>query len=389
MAFAEVGVTGKNPLFAEPLHVGRPNIGDRAKLLSRFEDLLDRQWLTNDGPYVRAFEDAIAEYLGVRHCLAVCNATIGLQLAVRSLDLQGEVIVPSFTFPATVHALEWEGLTPVFCDVDLTTHNLDPRDVERLVTERTSAIVGVHLWGNPCDVGALGSIAHRHDLRLLFDSAHAFGCNGTSEMIGNFGDAEVFSFHATKFLNSGEGGAIVTNDDALAERIRRMRNFGLHDGEVTRLGTNGKMTEFCAAMGLTSLESCDEFIDRNRENHAAYRAAMADVPGVRILFPQQTRGNAQYVVAEVDSCEAGLSRDELFHALHAENVLAKRYFTPGCHRMPPYATNNVSARRRLPNTEFLCERLLQLPTGCAVSRVDIARIGYFLQGLTARLRRAA
>ena len=382
-------MTGKNPLFAEPLHVGRPNIGDRAQLLSRFKDLLDRQWLTNDGPYVRAFEDAVAEYLGVRHCLAVCNATIGLQLAIRALDLQGEVIVPSFTFPATVHAIEWEGLTPVFCDIDPATHNLDPQDVEQLITERTSAIVGVHLWGNPCDVAALKQIARRHDLRLLFDAAHAFGCANENEMIGNFGDVEVFSFHATKFLNSGEGGAIVTNDDALAERIRRMRSFGLYEGEVTRLGTNGKMTEFCAAMGLTSLESRDEFIERNRENHAAYRAALAEVPGIRILFPDQMRGNAQYVVAEVDAREAGVTRDGLFRSLHSENVLAKRYFTPGCHRMPPYVNNNASARRRLPNTEYLCERLLQLPTGCAVSRVDIARIGYFLQGLTARLRRAA
>lgn len=380
---------GKKPLFAELLHVGRPNIGDRAQLLSRFEDLLDRQWLTNDGPYVRAFEEAIAEYLGVRHCMAVSNATIGLQIAIRALDLQGEVIVPSFTFPATVHALAWEGLTPVFCDVALADHNIDPHDVERLITPRTSAIMGVHLWGNPCDVDSLNEIARRHDLRVLFDAAHAFGSGRNGEMIGNFGDVEVFSFHATKFLNSGEGGAIVTNDDALAERIRRTRNFGLHQGEVTQLGTNGKMTEFCAAMGLTSFESRDVFIERNRDNHEAYRMALADVPGIRILFPEQSQGNAQYVVAEVDSRQAGVSREELFHALHAENVLAKRYFAPGCHRLPPYANDNASARRRLPNTEYLCERLLQLPTGCAVSRIDVARIGYFLQGLTARLRRAA
>ena len=342
---------GKNPLFAEQLHVGRPNVGDRAKLLARFEDLLDRRWLTNDGPYVKALEQEAADYLGVAHCIAVCNATIGLQLAIRALELKGEVIVPSFTFPATVHALVWEGATPVFCDIDPETHNLDPHEAERLITRRTTAILGVHLWGNPCAVDSLGDLAQRRGLRLLYDAAHAFGCSHRGQMIGNFGDAEVFSFHATKFLNSGEGGAIATNDGLLAERLRRLRNFGLHEGEVTQLGVNAKMTEFCGAMGLTSLESREEFISRNRENHAAYRAAFADLPGMRILFPEQSDGNAQYVVAEIDARRARISRDDLFQSLHAENVLVKRYFNPGCHRIPLYAISHEATGRRLPHTE--------------------------------------
>lgn len=380
---------GKNPLFSEPLHVGRPNLGDRTRLFSRFEDLLDRQWLTNDGPYVKAFEQSIAEYLDVEHCVVVCNATIGLQMAIRALDLQGEVIVPAFTFPATVHALALEGVTPVFCDVDPQTHNIDPFEAERLITKRTTAILGVHLWGNPCAVEGLADLTERRRLRLLYDSAHAFGCSHRGQMIGNFGDAEVFSFHATKFLNSGEGGAITTNDSLLAERLRRLRNFGLQAGEVTQLGTNGKMTEFCAAMGLTSFESRDQFIDRNRDNYAAYQTALGDVPGLRLLFPAQDNGNAQYVVVDVDAREAGVSRDALFRSLHAENVLVKRYFAPGCHRMPPYAATFAATGRRLAHTDYLCERLLQFPTGCSVSHIDVARIGYFLQGLATRLRRAA
>lgn len=378
------------PLFAEPLHVGRPNIGDRERLFERFADILDRRWLTNDGPYLQAFEQEIKAYLGVKHCIAVCNATIGLQLAIRALGMTGEVIVPSFTFPATVHALHWEGVTPVFCDVDSATHNLDPGDVERLISPRTSGIVGVHLWGNACDVAALGEIARRKRLRLLFDAAHAFGCSHAGRMIGSFGDAEVFSFHATKFLNSGEGGAIVTNDDELAASLRRLRNFGLAAGAVESVGTNAKMTEFCAAMGLTSLESRDEFIDRNRANHAAYAAMLDAIPGVRVLFSRVAeRHNWQYVVAEVEAQRAGFTRDELISTLHSQNILAKRYFSPGCHQMPPYAAVHDAARAPLPHTTRLCERLLQLPTGSGVTHLDIARIGDFLKSLTRRRRRAA
>jgi dTDP-4-amino-4,6-dideoxygalactose transaminase len=227
-------------------------------------------------------------------------------------------------------------------------------------------------------------------LRLLYDAAHAFGCSHGEQMIGNFGDCEVFSFHATKFLNSAEGGAIVTNDDGLAAALRRLRNFGLTAGSVDSIGTNAKMTEFCAAMGLTSLESRDEFIERNRQNHAAYRAALSATPGIRLLFAETTeQHNWQYVVAEIDSRVAGVTREEAIAALHSQNVLAKRYFSPGCHRMPPYAATHDAARSPLPHTERLCDRLLQLPTGSAASQLDIARIGDFLRSLTARRRRAA
>jgi dTDP-4-amino-4,6-dideoxygalactose transaminase len=380
----------KQPLFAEPLHVGRPNIGDRERLFERFSDILDRRWLTNDGVYVQTFEREICAFLGVSHCIALCNATIGLQVAIRGLGLKGEVIVPSFTFPATVHALQWEGIEPVFCDVDPRTHTADPEDVQRLVGPRTSGIVGVHLWGNACDDGALREIADKQGLRILYDAAHAFGCSHHGRMIGNFGDAEVFSFHATKFLNSAEGGAIVTNNDDLAESLRRLRNFGLSAGHVESIGTNAKMTEFSAAVGLTSLESREEFIERNRENHAAYRSVLAGASGLRVLFEEANEAhNWQYVVVEVDRRAAGMTRDEIVAALHAQNVLAKRYFSPACHRMPPYALAYDARRSPLPRTERLCDSLLQLPTGSGVSRVDISRIGEFLRTLTARKRRAA
>ena len=340
------------PLFAEPLHVGRPNLGDRDTLLSRFATALDRRWLTNNGPYVQAFEAELANYLGVRHCIAVSNATIGLQIAIRGLGLSGEVIVPSLTFPATVHALAWQGLRPVFGDVDPATHNLDPAHVERLIGPETTGILGVHLWGNPCAIDALSEIADRRRLTLLFDAAHAFGCSHRGRMIGNFGRAEVFSFHATKFLSTGEGGAIATNDDELANELRRLRNFGIEGDQVAGIGINGKMNELAAAMGLTALESRDEFISRNHDNLAAYGAALANVRGLELfVMPMCERHNRQYVVIDVEERETGMSRDEVLAALHAENVLAKRYFFPGCHRVEPYRSTYDVGRApcRTPN----------------------------------------
>ena len=193
---------GGPPAFADELHVGRPNIGDRQKLAKRLDDILERRWLTNDGDYVKEFEARIAELARVKHCVVTCNATIALEIMIRALQLSGEVIVPSFTFIATAHALQSQNITPVFCDIDPQTHTLDPTKVEQLITERTTAILAVHLWGRPCEVDALAEIARRHRLKLLFDSAHAFGCSYQGRMIGSFGDAEVFSFHATKFVNS-------------------------------------------------------------------------------------------------------------------------------------------------------------------------------------------
>ena len=214
----EMAVFGGAPAFAEKLHVGRPNIGDRDRLLERINDMLDRRWLTNNGVYVQEFERRVAEILGVKHCIAMCNGTVALEIAIRALGLKGEVIVPSFTFVATAHALQWQEITPVFCDIDPPTHTLDPARVEELITPRTTGIIGVHVWGRPCDVERVGGDRPSARSQLLFDAAHAFGCSHHGRMIGGFGDAEVFSFHATKFFNTFEGGAVVTNDDDLATR---------------------------------------------------------------------------------------------------------------------------------------------------------------------------
>lgn len=377
----DLAIFGGTPALEVQLHVGRPNIGDRHRLFERINDLLDRRWLTNDGPYVRQFEQRIADLVDAKYCIATCNATIALEIAIRATGLTGEVIVPSFTFIATAHALQWQGITPVFCDIDPRTHNLDPDRIEELVTPRTTGIIGVHVWGRACDVDALTGIARRRNLKLLFDAAHAFGCSHNGHMIGNFGNAEVFSFHATKFINSSEGGAIVTDDDELASKARLMRNFGfLGYDEVVHLGTNGKMSEMAAAMGLTSLQSLAEFITVNARNYQQYQEGLSDIPGVHMLtYDEAERYNYQYIVLEIDESITQVSRDQLQEILWAENILARRYFYPGCHRMEPYRSYYPHAGLLLPNTERLVTRVLCLPTGTAVGPVEIRKICHIIR----------
>jgi len=372
-----LAIFGGTPAFQEKIHVGRPNIGNRHHLLERINDILDRKWLSNNGKYVQEFEERVAQLLGVKHCIVACNGTIAMEIAAKAANLTGEVIVPSFTFIATAHAMQWLGLTPVFCDIDPQTHTIDAEQVEKLITPRTSAIVGVHVWGQPCNVEALAAIAHRHNLKLLFDAAHAFHCSYQGRMLGNFGDAEVFSFHATKFFNTFEGGAIVTNDDELANKIRLMKSFGFAAGydNVTSLGTNGKMNEVCAAMGLTGLESLDEFIAVNYRNYKHYQQELAGIPGVRLFqFDETEKSNYQYIVLEIDENITHISRDQLVQILHAENLLARRYFYPGCHQMEPYRSLFPEAGERLPQTNQLVNRVFTLPTGTAMTQEQISQV---------------
>lgn len=374
--YSELTILGGLPAFTAPLYVGCPNIGDRQSFLNRVNDILDRRWLTNNGAYVQELERKLEKYLGVKHCVAMCNATIALEITIRALGMSGEVIVPSFTFVATPHSLQWQQITPVFCDIDPITHSLDPARIESLITPRTSGIIGVHVWGKPCAIEPLAEIAQRRNLRLLYDAAHAFGCSYGNQKIGGFGDAEVFSFHATKFFNTFEGGAVTTNDDELAARIRLMKNFGFAGyDKVIYIGTNGKMSEVSAAMGLTSLEQLDDLIALNRRNYEAYARGVSGLPGVRILpYDGNNSYNYQYVVLEIDSNIAGVDRDLILEILHAENVMARRYFYPGCHNMEPYNSYFPHAGLLLPETEKLVTRVMSLPTGTAVTEEDIATI---------------
>lgn len=373
-SLGDLAMFGGPPAFAEPLHVGRPTLGNRARLLERINDVLDRRWFTNDGPYVDEFERRIEGLLGVAHAVATCNGTVALELAIRACGLKGEVIVPAFTFVATAHALQWQGIRPVFCDIDERSFTLDPLSVEHAITPQTTGIIGVHLWGRPCHTEDLDVIARARGLTLLFDAAHAFGGSYRGRPIGTFGRAEVFSFHATKFVSTFEGGAVVTNDAQLAARIRLMKNFGFAGyDDVVYVGTNGKMSEISAAMGLTSLESMGEFLDANRRNHRVYREGLAQVRGLHLLESEEG-GNAQYAIIEIEPPSLGMSRDDLQQVLWAENVLARRYFYPGCHRMEPYRSLVPPERWHLPVTDRIAARVLSLPTGATVSVEDVQRV---------------
>lgn len=373
----DLAVFGGSPAFPVPVHVGRPNVGDRRYLFGRMVEALDRHWLTNNGPLVREFEKRVAEITEVEHCVAVSNATVGIQLLARALNITGDVLVPAFSFVATAHALSWIGLKPIFCDLDRQTHGLDARALKHALTPRTSGILGVHVWGRPCDIEGLTAFARARGLALIFDAAHAFGCSSGGRAIGGFGAAEVFSFHATKIVNAAEGGAITTNDAELAERLRLMRNFGFTDYDtVGSLGTNGKMSELNAAMGLTSLDAMDEFVAAARRNYLHYTEQLEDVVGVRLInYDERERHNFHYVVIEVLDDASGVKwRDELVAALHAENVLARRYFYPGCHRVEPYCRADGAPATALPATDQVASRVVVLPTGTSVDAGDVETI---------------
>ncbi len=376
-AWKDLALFGGEPAFSNYLYVNRPNPVNRPELFERIGQMLDSGWLSN-GPFVLEFEEKVAQFLEVRHCVAVTNATVGLELLVRTLGLRGEVIVPSYTFIATALALRWMGLTPVFCDVDLVTHNLDPLDVAKRINPSTAAILGVHLWGHPCDIDSLTTLAKQYSIPLLFDAAHSFACTYKGKRIGGFGQAEVFSFHATKFFSTGEGGIISTNDASLAKELRKARNFGMNEKRmVLREGTNAKMSEMSAAMGLAAFSSIPAFLAQNRANSDCYGAALKDVAGIRLHNCNPCGvNNFQYIVAELDEHRAGIGRDQLLRILNAEHCMARSYFHPGCHRETPFEN---SIQYELPNTDKLAARVLVLPNGMTVAKEDIQKIGSIIR----------
>jgi len=348
------------------LVVGRPNLPHLGDFYRYAEKIWESGRLTNNGPLVRELESRIADKLNVAHCVCVANCTLGLQIVARALELTGNVIMPSWTFVATAHALSWIGLNPVFADVK--GHHLDPDAVRQIITSKTSAILHVHTWGQPGYVDELFDIASGHGIALICDAAHAFGCSHRNWPIGNFGDAEVFSFHATKFFGTFEGGAITTNDSDLAQRCRRMRTFGFEDSEVVDMGTNAKMSEIHAAMGLCMTDELRVITACNKINYLRYKERLGDM---MILHTEGDTQNYQYIVIESEC------KDEIADELKEIGVLARKYFHPGVHQLPPYNAQEWN----LPNTERLAQRTLCLPTGSSVTPDDITEICDIVEGV--------
>jgi dTDP-4-amino-4,6-dideoxygalactose transaminase len=369
-----LAILGGLPAFSTPRHVGAPFLPPRQGLHAALDALLDSGWLTNGGPCVHRLETLLAARHGVSQAVAVANGTLALQLVFRALGLRGEILLPAFTFIATAHAATWERLDTRFVDIDRATHCLDPRAAAEALGESTAALVGVHLWGQRCDVEGLGRIASRAGIPLILDGAQGLGI----PMEASAGAlACVLSLHATKIVSGLEGGAVLTNDGALAADLRRMRNFGFAGyDKVVGLGTNAKLNEFSATFALQALTCLDSLIQRNRIIREEYKACLQDLPGITFHAPLNADSiNHHYAVVMVDPQQCPLTRDELMHVLWAENILARRYFHPGCHRMEPYRRRAAADPPVLPVTEAVAASVLVLPAGSAVRRTEVGTIG--------------
>ena len=361
---------GAPPLFPEGLALARPAVRDPGSVRGHVDDILARGVLT-DGPLVRQLEERAADYLGVSHCVAVGSCTAGLMLVLRAADLGGDVLVPSFTFAATAHAVAWNGMRPVFVDIRSDTLTLSPEACERAIDEGTSAILAAHIFGTPCDVEAFERIAKERGLRLFFDAAHAFGSRRGERMIGGFGDAEVFSLSPTKVMVAGEGGLIATDDDLLAERCRIGRNYGNPgDYDCLFVGLNARMSEFHAAVALASFEDLEERLTERQELAAAYRDALEGLPGITFpIVPDGDRSTIKDMTILVDAATFGLGPDDLGRALAAEGIETRRYYAPPVHTMQAY--RSLAQDGDLEVTNDIAGRTLTVPlwSGMGADRV--------------------
>ncbi len=348
------------------------------------------QGLVTNGEIVARFEAAVCERLGVKHCVAVSSCTCGLMLVMKALGLRGEVILPSFTFFATGHAVLWNSLKPVFADCDAETWTIDPADVENRITEQTSAILAVHLYGNPAPVAELGSIARRYGVKLLFDAAHAFGSQYHGRPVGQFGDAEVFSLSPTKLLVAGEGGLVCTSDATLAHLIRAGRNYGdLGAYDPMLLGLNARMTEFNAAMGLAGLDFVEAKVKRHNEIAARYTAELRDLPGLSFQYvaPEQVSSYKDYSV-HVTPALFGMSRDQLGTALLAENIETKKYFYPPLHQQALFQRFVADRPDSLPVTVSASEGVLSLPIYQSLPDDTVEKVAFAVRMLAQKALRA-
>lgn len=335
--------------------------------LEEFTDYLSEIWnskqLTNDGPFHREFEKKLAEYLGVKYLSLFSNGTLALITALQTLRITGEVITTPFSFVATTHALHWNGITPVFCDIEPCSFNLDPERIEAAITPKTTAIMPVHVYGNPCNVKRIQEIADTYGLKIIYDAAHAFGVKVNNQSILNFGDLSVLSFHATKVFNTFEGGAIICHDEKTKQRIDFLKNFGFAD-EVTVVapGINAKMNEFQAALGLLQLKYIDKEIEKRKEISKKYREGLSGISGIEYLSDiKNIKHNYQYFPILIDKKTYGKNRDEVYEFFKEKNIYTRRYFYPLISQFPTYRGLQSAATSNLPIAERIANEVLCLP----------------------------
>jgi len=368
-------ILGGKPEFSEIMPFAQPTLPGITEVFDEFYDIFTSKNITN-GKYVRKFEEMAAHYLNVKHAVALSSCTSGLMLVMRALGLKGEAIVPSFTFSATVQALIWNGLKPVLADCDARSFNIDANKVSGLINEKTSAIVGVHVFGMPCNAAALEKIAKENRLKLIFDAAHAFGSTYFGRHIGSFGEAEVFSLSPTKVLVAGEGGIVSTNNSDLADLIKIGRDYANPGDYNCRFpGLNARMTEMNAVIAIKNLETIDSKVERRNELVSLYKHGLAGIPG--ISFQEEAPGfKSTYkdLSIVISPANFGLSRDDMALCLEMENIKTKKYYSPPVHRQNVYMSLFPGECRDLAVTNFVSEHILSLPIYTHMSEEDIKKV---------------
>lgn len=358
--------------------VTRSSMPDLQEYMDEISPIWDSHWLTNMGPKHKQFQTELCEYMGVENIDLFTNGHMALELTLQAMNLQGEVITTPFTFASTTHAIVRNGLTPVFCDIDPYTYCMDASKIEKLITDRTCAIMPVHVYGNVCNIEEIERIAHKYELKVIYDAAHAFGETYKGKGIGSFGDASCFSFHATKVFNSVEGGAVSFKDRYLGERLYELKNFGIHGPEeVSAVGANAKMNEFCAAMGLCNLRHVEEEIEKRHKVAERYRERLGGVEGIQLNAVQpELKPNYAYFPVVFEEKQFGASRAEVFDKLAENGIGARKYFYP--------LTNTFSAFHgqydvmETPVALHVSKRVLTLPLYADLALADVDRICGFI-----------
>lgn len=362
---AEKQITVTSPLM--------PNLDELNQYL---QDIWQRKWITNNGHYHKELEKALCEYLDVPYVSLFTNGTLPLITALQALRITGEVITTPYSFVATTHALWWNGIKPVFVDIDPTTGNLDPDQIEAAITPRTTAIMPVHVYGKPCDTERIQEIADKYGLKVIYDAAHAFGVKVNGASILNAGDMSTLSFHATKVYNTIEGGALVMHDEQTKKRIDYLKNFGFAgETEVVAPGINSKMDEMRAAYGLLNLKQVDAAIEARHQVAIKYREALRDVEGITFFDDMPgVKHNYSYFPIFVDAEKYGMTRDELYFKMKEQNVLGRRYFYPLISTFSTYRGLDSAKPSNLPNAHKMADEVICLPMHHALSEEDVMRI---------------
>lgn len=356
--------------------VTSPLMPSLAELNEYLSDIWNRKWITNNGHYHQELEKALCKYLDVPYISVFTNGTLPLITALQALRITGEVITTPYSFVATTHALWWNGIKPVFIDIDPVTGNLDPDKIEAAITPRTTAIMPVHVYGQPCDTERIQAIADKYGLKVIYDAAHAFGVKVNGNSILNAGDMSTLSFHATKVYNTIEGGALIVHDEKTKRRIDYLKNFGFAgETEVVAPGINSKMDEVRAAYGLLNLKQVDAAIEARRQVALSYREALKDIAGITMMNDQpHVCHNYSYFPIFIDAEKYGMTRDELYFRMKEHNVLGRRYFYPLISTFSTYRGLESAAPKNLPNAHKMADSVICLPMHHALSQEDINRV---------------